>query len=560
MRSAASAAAIGRAIARAPTSDGRPAGRRSASRTARPIAASAAARAAKAVPGAPKRASRQSASAARTSASGPTEPRVDDAAARLLAEQRRRARPEVGGEQLQPGPAEHERTSVPADQRMGAQAVAVGPEQRQRRLGGQQLAAHGESGKRLASADARRLARATRRSGPPRSTASQATTVPAMRTPPRNTNARVRRGRSSSLVRAPLLTTRMADIPRRTICCREPNQACKLGERWSRRVPVSDRIWSPRATEADGVPCVDVSDPETGTNFRLYDFEYQLALQLNGQPLTAVTAWAAETYGVDLTPTASRSSRAGWRELGFLETPPPSHGAPAGAAAAPRQSVGPSTPASGGPAADLAGRGGRVRRAQRLRVDDRGRRRRSSSPIRRCSTRGRPDLTPVAPGAAVAAATRRSASPVVEPAETPDGPAPPGVALTDKAAPSPPRRRAPARIPAAARARPPARPGSGPGATAGPGAAAGCRHDPRRRGAHRAGDSVARARRDEARRRPGLGRRDRRPRRPSGRARAGRRRGGGCPRAPRRADAPNRVSPAPPGLTERRQPPPPRRS
>jgi hypothetical protein len=39
------------------------------------------------------------------------------------------------------------------------------------------------------------------------------------------------------------------------------------------------------ATEADGVACVDVRDPKTGTNFRFYDFEYQLALQFNGQPL-----------------------------------------------------------------------------------------------------------------------------------------------------------------------------------------------------------------------------------------------------------------------------------
>jgi hypothetical protein len=46
------------------------------------------------------------------------------------------------------------------------------------------------------------------------------------------------------------------------------------------------------ATEADGVPCVDVSDPATGNSFRFYDFEYQLALALNGQPLKDVTAWA----------------------------------------------------------------------------------------------------------------------------------------------------------------------------------------------------------------------------------------------------------------------------
>ncbi len=52
-----------------------------------------------------------------------------------------------------------------------------------------------------------------------------------------------------------------------------------------------DLIVSP--TEADGVACVDVSDPKTGTNFRLYDFEYQLALQLNGQPVAQVTDWAS---------------------------------------------------------------------------------------------------------------------------------------------------------------------------------------------------------------------------------------------------------------------------
>ena len=47
------------------------------------------------------------------------------------------------------------------------------------------------------------------------------------------------------------------------------------------------------ATEADGVACVDVRDPSTGTNFRFYDFEYQLALQFNGQPLRDVTVWAS---------------------------------------------------------------------------------------------------------------------------------------------------------------------------------------------------------------------------------------------------------------------------
>ncbi len=73
------------------------------------------------------------------------------------------------------------------------------------------------------------------------------------------------------------------------------------------------------ATEAEGVPCVDVSDPGTGTSFRFYDFEYQLALQLNGQPLRAVTAWASEAYGVDLTAEGVGEFAGRLAELGFLE-------------------------------------------------------------------------------------------------------------------------------------------------------------------------------------------------------------------------------------------------
>ncbi|MES1165781.1 MAG: hypothetical protein ABUR63_08490 [Verrucomicrobiota bacterium] len=71
--------------------------------------------------------------------------------------------------------------------------------------------------------------------------------------------------------------------------------------------------------EADGIPCVDVSDPRTGTSFRFYDFEYQLALQLNGQPVTGVVSWASQTFGADLTPAGVNEFAARLRELGFLE-------------------------------------------------------------------------------------------------------------------------------------------------------------------------------------------------------------------------------------------------
>jgi membrane fusion protein, multidrug efflux system len=72
-------------------------------------------------------------------------------------------------------------------------------------------------------------------------------------------------------------------------------------------------------TEADGIACVDVSDPKTGANFRLYDFEYQLALQLNGQPVGQVTDWASKTYGADLTPDGITEFASRLAELGFLE-------------------------------------------------------------------------------------------------------------------------------------------------------------------------------------------------------------------------------------------------
>ncbi|HEY4394956.1 MAG TPA: hypothetical protein VGP64_12885 [Polyangia bacterium] len=90
-------------------------------------------------------------------------------------------------------------------------------------------------------------------------------------------------------------------------------------------------------TEADGVACVDVRDPKTGANFRLYDFEYQLALQLDGQPVQQVTDWAAKTYGADLTADGIHEFAARLRELGFLEAdaPPPAAAVTAEVAVAP---------------------------------------------------------------------------------------------------------------------------------------------------------------------------------------------------------------------------------
>src|SRR5215831_8752550 len=72
-------------------------------------------------------------------------------------------------------------------------------------------------------------------------------------------------------------------------------------------------------TEVDGVTFVDVNDAMTGTSFRLYDFEYELAVQLDGQPLDDVVAWAASTYGMELTPEGIEEFAGRLGELGFLE-------------------------------------------------------------------------------------------------------------------------------------------------------------------------------------------------------------------------------------------------
>ena len=73
------------------------------------------------------------------------------------------------------------------------------------------------------------------------------------------------------------------------------------------------------AVEVDGVRYVDVKDPQRGTSFRFYDFEYDLALQLDGRPLADISAWAVATYGLDLTAIGIAEFTTRLAELGFLE-------------------------------------------------------------------------------------------------------------------------------------------------------------------------------------------------------------------------------------------------
>src|SRR5450432_3041095 len=94
------------------------------------------------------------------------------------------------------------------------------------------------------------------------------------------------------------------------------------------------------ATETDGVPCVQVTDPRTGTSFTFYEFEYDLAHQLDGQDIEDVIVWAAANYQTALTPEAIAEFGAKLAELGFLE---------GGSGAAPAAPLGPSIPADSSP-------------------------------------------------------------------------------------------------------------------------------------------------------------------------------------------------------------------
>jgi hypothetical protein len=93
------------------------------------------------------------------------------------------------------------------------------------------------------------------------------------------------------------------------------------------------------ATETNGVPCVQVTDPQTGTSFTFYEFEYDLAHQLDGQDVEDVMAWAVANYQTDLTPEAIDEFASKLADLGFLE----------GGAAAAR----PRAESPGGDSADL---------------------------------------------------------------------------------------------------------------------------------------------------------------------------------------------------------------
>jgi hypothetical protein len=72
--------------------------------------------------------------------------------------------------------------------------------------------------------------------------------------------------------------------------------------------------------QEDGVKCVDVQDPERAASFRLFDYEYSVALAFDGRPLAKVIPWVRLSTGLELTAEQLTAFAARLDQLGFLES------------------------------------------------------------------------------------------------------------------------------------------------------------------------------------------------------------------------------------------------
>ncbi len=80
--------------------------------------------------------------------------------------------------------------------------------------------------------------------------------------------------------------------------------------------------------EEDGIKFFDVSDPRSGGQMRLYDFEWLLASQMDGtKSLDEVASWAREALEVDLTPSHLGEYADKLKALGFFNDASVSTGA-----------------------------------------------------------------------------------------------------------------------------------------------------------------------------------------------------------------------------------------
>jgi hypothetical protein len=85
--------------------------------------------------------------------------------------------------------------------------------------------------------------------------------------------------------------------------------------RFRRDLPASN-------VEADGVLYVEVSDPRSGNSFRFYDFEYAVALKLDGRPLDTVAADLRDSAELELTVDQLAAFADQLGSLGFVEQAP----------------------------------------------------------------------------------------------------------------------------------------------------------------------------------------------------------------------------------------------
>ena len=70
--------------------------------------------------------------------------------------------------------------------------------------------------------------------------------------------------------------------------------------------------------EQDGVRCVDVHDPRRGSTFRLFGYEYSVALAFDGRPLAKVIPWVRLSTGLELTDEQLTAFAERLDQLGFL--------------------------------------------------------------------------------------------------------------------------------------------------------------------------------------------------------------------------------------------------
>ena len=70
--------------------------------------------------------------------------------------------------------------------------------------------------------------------------------------------------------------------------------------------------------QEDGVRCVDVYDPNRDSSFRLFDYEYSVALAFDGRPLAKIIPWVRLSTGLELTAEQLTAFAQRLDQLGFL--------------------------------------------------------------------------------------------------------------------------------------------------------------------------------------------------------------------------------------------------